>query len=199
MKKESLDAARSSFMTEWLSIERMPFEVDFKEIERAVGLLVGAQRIGSSGCGHSGIACQHFAHLMCCIEKSARFISPSEAVHGATGFLQKGDVMLFVSRGGKTSELLPIMEICHRKEVKIISLTENISSPLALGSDVVVKMSIKRETDKFDCQGTTSFTVTNMLFHSIQSAMIEELDYKNEQFALIHPSGAVGIRLNQGR
>ena len=53
----------------------------------------GIGRIGAAGCGHSGIICQHFAHLMCCIERPARFISPAEAVHGATGFLQKGDVI----------------------------------------------------------------------------------------------------------
>mgnify|MGYP003456181982 CR=1 FL=1 len=48
--------------------------------------------------------------------------------HGATGYLQKGDVMIFASRGGKTKELLPIVDICKAKGVKIITVTENLFS-----------------------------------------------------------------------
>ena len=34
------------------------------------------------------------------------------------------------------------------------------------------------------------------LFHALQAAVIEETGYQAEQFALIHPGGAVGERLN---
>jgi D-arabinose 5-phosphate isomerase GutQ len=37
----------------------------------------------------------------------------------------------------------------------------------------------------------------NALFDALQSALIEEIDYRNERFALVHPGGAVGERLNQ--
>ena len=169
---------------------------DEKAFSEAVELLKNAPRIGASGCGHSGIMCQHFAHLMCCIELPARFISPAEAVHGAMGFLQKDDVMVFASRGGKTKELLPILDICKSKGVKVITVTENLESPLALGADVVIKQHVNRETDKYNSQGTTSSTALCMIFHALQTALIEETDYKNEQFAVIHPGGAVGARLN---
>lgn len=163
---------------------------------QAVDLLSHAERIAASGCGHSGIACQHFAHLMCCIERPARFISPSEAVHGALGFVQKGDVMLLASRGGNTQELLPILEICNKKGVSTIAVTENMESSLAKGARVVLQMRINREVDKYNSQGTTSFTMLNVLFDSLQAAIIEKTGYQNKQFALIHPGGAVGQRLN---
>jgi D-arabinose 5-phosphate isomerase GutQ len=137
------------------------------------------------------------AHLMCCIERPARFISPAEAVHGASGFLQKDDVMIFASRGGKTGELLPIMAICKKKGVKTITITANADSPLAKDSDVVLIQHVNRETDKYNAQGTTSTTALCMIFHSLQAALIEETGYREEQFGLIHPGGAVGERLNQ--
>ena len=105
--------------------------------------------------------------------------------------------MLFASRGGKTKELLPILDICKQKGVYIISVTENLESPLALGADVVLKQHVNRETDKYNCQGTTSSTALCMIFHALQTALMEETDYQNEQFALIHPGGAVGERLNK--
>ena len=197
MKKESLEAARAAYEIEYECIKGMLEYFDNGAFSQAVTLLKEAERIGASGCGHSGIICQHFVHLMNCIEQPAKFISPAEAVHGGTGFLKKGDVIVLASRGGKTAELLPIMEICKRKGVKIITITENLESPLALGADVVLKQYVNRETDKYNAQGTTSSTALCMIFHSLQTALIEETDYQNEQFALIHPGGAVGERLNK--
>ena len=197
MKKEALEAAKAAYEIEAECIKAMLDYFDDEAFSKAVALLKNAPRIGTTGCGHSGIICQHFAHLMCCIERPARFISPAEAVHGATGFLQEGDVCVFASRGGKTKELLPILDICKHKGVKIISVTENMDSPLAQAADVVLKQYVNRETDKYNAQGTTSTTALCMIFHALQAALIEETDYKNEQFALIHPGGAVGERLNQ--
>lgn len=196
MRQEAINAAKAAYDIEAACITEMKTYFDEKQFAEAVKLLAGAQRIGTTGCGHSGIICQHMAHLMCCIERPARFISPAEAVHGATGFLKKGDVMIFASRGGKTKELLPILDICKAKGVTVISVTENMESPLAEQSDVVLKQHVNRETDKYNAQGTTSTTALCMIFHALQAALIEETGYQQEQFALIHPGGAVGERLN---
>ena len=197
MKSEALSAAKKAFEIEYECIKEMQNYFDDDAYSKAVELLKNAERIGASGCGHSGILCQHFAHLMCCIEQPAKFVSPAEAVHGGMGFMQKGDVMVFASRGGKTKELLPILDICKAKGVNVIAITENLDSPLALGADVVLKQYVNRETDKYNCQGTTSSTALCMIFHALQTALLEETDYQNEQFALIHPGGAVGERLNK--
>lgn len=197
ISNKAMEAARAAYDIEEACIREMKEYFDEESFSKAVELLGGAVRIGASGCGHSGIICQHFAHLMCCIERPARFISPAEAVHGATGFLQAGDVMVLASRGGSTKELFPIMDICHAKGVKIITVTENMESPLAKGADVVLKQHVNRETDKYNMQGTTSTTALCMIFHALQSALVEETDYHAEQFALIHPGGAVGERLNK--
>ena len=197
MREEALQAARNAYDIEEACIREMKEYFDEDAFSKAVELLAKAPRIGASGCGHSGIACRHFAHLMCCIERPARFLSPAEALHGASGFLQKGDVMLFASRGGKTKELIPMAQICAAKGVSIITVTENTDSELARCADVVIRQYINRETDKYNSQGTTSTTSLCMIFHALQAALIEETDYRQEQFALIHPGGAVGERLNR--
>ena len=194
--KNAWRAAQDAFLIEANAVENALSAIPEKSFMRAVDVLAKAERIAAAGCGHSGIVCQHFAHLMCCIERPARFISPAEAVHGATGFLKKCDVMVFASRGGKTKELLPILDICKKKEVTVISVTENLASPLAEGADIVIPMAVTRETDRYNSQGTTSTTVLSVIFDALQTALIEVTGYKNEQFALIHPGGAVGERLN---
>ena len=195
--QETLFAAgRKAYEIEQDAVGKALAAVDETAFLNAVIALSGAPRIAASGCGHSGIACMHFAHLMCCIERPARFLSPSEATHGASGYLQAGDVLLLASRGGKTEELLPLLHIAKAKGARVITVTENEASPLAQGADIVLKMAVTRETDRFNSQGTTSFTVQCVLFHALQAAMIEQTEYRNEQFKLIHPGGAVGKRLN---
>ncbi|MBR6471647.1 MAG: SIS domain-containing protein [Victivallales bacterium] len=193
---QALQAARDAYQIEAACIREMLEYFDDASFSRAVELLAGAPRIGATGCGHSGILCQHFAHLMCCIERPARFISPAEAIHGATGFLQPGDVMVMASRGGKTKELFQIAEICRHRDVPIITITENLESPLAKASAVVLKQHVNRETDKWNAQGTTSSTSLAVIFHALQAALIEMTGFQAGQFAVIHPGGAVGERLN---
>lgn len=196
MMNEIVNNALTAFDTEAESLIATKNAIDPKEFARAVEALAKAERIGAAGCGHTGIACQHFAHLMCCIERPARFISPAEAVHGALGYMQKGDVILLASRGGKTDELLPIADVCRGKGVTVIGVTENLKSPLAEKSDIVLAMSVTRECDKYNCQGTTSFAVTSAIFDALQCAVLDYTGFQNEKFAVIHPGGAVGKRLN---
>ena len=194
--ENALNQAYDAFKIEAEALLETAKVLDREEMRRAVEALAKAERIGASGCGHSGIACRHFAHLMSCAERPARFISPADAVHGALGYMKKGDVMLLVSRGGKTDELLTILDVCKTKGVTVISVTENLDSPMGQQSDIILRMKVTKECDKYNCQGTTSFAVTNAIFDALQAALIEYTGYQKMDFALIHPGGAVGKRLN---
>lgn len=196
MKQDVLERAMLSFQIESESLLKTAEVLDRGEFARAVDALAKAERIGASGCGHTGIACRHFAHLMCCIERPARFISPAEAVHGGLGYLKQGDVLLLASRGGKTDELMPIADVAKQKGVTLIGVTENTASPLAELSDIVLAIAVTRECDIHNCQGTTSFAVTSAVFDALQAAVLEETGFERDDFALIHPGGAVGKRLN---
>ncbi|MBE7081775.1 MAG: SIS domain-containing protein [Clostridiales bacterium] len=197
MKKETLEWVKNAYKTEAECITEMLNYLDEEEFAKAIEILISAERIGTTGCGHSGIIMQHLSHLLCCIDQPAKFVSPAEAVHGGTGYFKKGDAMVFASRGGKTKELLPILDICKKKGVKVISITENLDSPLALGADVVIKQYVNKECDRYNAQGTTSTTSLCMISHAIQTAILEETNFQIEQFAVTHPGGAVGERLNE--
>ena len=125
LNEETLSRVRDVYSIESECVRDMERHFDPEAFSKAVGILKSARCIGTSGCGHSGIICRHFSHLLCCIELSAKFISPAEAIHGGMGFLHEGDAIVFASRGGKTKELFPIADICRSKGVKIITVTEN--------------------------------------------------------------------------
>lgn len=197
MKEQSLKMAIQSLEIESRTILSIATYLDIEAFKKAVSVLISCKKIITCGSGSSGIAAKKFAHTLCCIERDAFFMSPSEAVHGGLGGLKKEDVMVMVSRGGKTAELLPIIDVCNKKEATLIAITENLDSPLAKKANIVVPLKIEKETDKYNVMATSSFVATIALFDAMIVAMMEETDYKLEQFALIHPGGAVGEKLQK--
>jgi len=196
MKKESYARAMRSFEIEADALKATLGAQRRDVFEKAVDALCRAERIAASGCGHSGIACMHFAHSMCCVERPARFLSPAEAVHGAMGYVQKNDVVVLASRGGKTDELIPLIGIGKQKGATVISITENLESPMGREADIALAMAAPKESDRYNTQGTASFVALAGLFDALQVAVMEEMGYQREQFALVHPGGAVGKWLN---
>ncbi|WP_298649920.1 SIS domain-containing protein [uncultured Proteiniphilum sp.] len=179
---------------ESLRIERDAISdiIDYLDIERfyeAVTVLSTCSKIITC-------AAKNVSHSLCCIERNAQFLSPAEAVHGGLGCIKRGDAVVMVSRGGKTAELLPIIDVCNKKEAILIGITENLNSPLSEKSQIVVPMKIRRESDPLNIMATSSFVVTVAIFDAMLSAIMEQTGYKIEQFALIHPGGAVGKKLN---
>ena len=166
--------------------------------DSVVEALMSARNACASGCGHSGYVLEHFVHLLCCANIPARFISTNDALHGEMGFVGPGTVMVFASRGGKTPELLPIMDVARKRGAKLITVTENTASPLALEADIVLPVDITREIDPLNTQGTTSFTVFSVLFDALQCEIMRRSGETESDFGLIHPGGAVGERLNKG-
>lgn len=196
MKNQSLEDARESIRIESAAVEGMAGVVDLPEFSAAVEMLASGGRIATCASGHSGIAAKKFAHSLCCIERGAVFVPPCEAVHGGLGTLNSGDVMVMVSRGGKTAELMPILDVIKKRSVRLISITEKSDSPLAQAADIVLPLIIDRESDPLNIMATSSFFATVALFDSILAALITETGYTKEQFGVIHPGGAVGADLN---
>lgn len=171
------------------------FDVD--SFAKAVDALSGNGRIMTCASGTSGIAAKKFAHSLCCIERAAMFMPPCEAVHGGLGALREGDVMVMVSRGGKTSELMPIIPVVAARGATLIAIIENMDSPLAKAADIILPLKIEQESDKYNVMATSSFIATIVLFDALLCAIMEEIDYQREQFGIIHPGGAVGEMLKK--
>lgn len=195
--RKSIEMARQSLEIEANAVKDVLDKMDWVAFQKATEALSKCDKIITCASGSSGIAAKKFAHTLCCIERPAQFLPPCEAMHGGLGAVQKGNVVVLVSRGGKTAELLPVLDVSIKKGATVIGVTENMDSPIAKQSDIVLPMHIEKESDKYNVQATSSYIATIALFDALICAVMEETDYKKEQFALIHPGGAVGERLNK--
>lgn len=195
MKPETFAYMKRSVKMEIETLTALLDTMDPAAYEKAVELLKASALTVTSACGSSGFAAKKFAHALCCIEFPAKFVPPAEAVHGGMGVLKEGNVLLLVSKGGKSEELLPLAEIAKKKNAHLIVVTANANAALSTIADVVLLLPPLPESDRYGVMSTTSFASTMSIFNALMVALMEETDYPLSDFALIHPGGAVGKKI----
>ena len=177
-------------------LARMYDYLDPRTFSQCVAMLAGCRRrIVTSGCGTSGLAARKVAHSLSCIERPSFFLPPSDAVHGALGSVQTGDIAVLISKGGNTGEITALLPALATKGVKVIAVTEEPLSTLGLAADLVIPVKVQREADEFNMLATTSTLAVVAYFDAVCVALMHETGYTKDQFAVIHPGGAVGERL----
>jgi KpsF/GutQ family protein len=188
--------ARRVWETEAASVRDLSRVVDPAAFARCVQVLAGCRgKILTAGCGTSMAAARKIAHSLCCIERPAAFLSPGDAVHGGLGLVQRADVVIAISKGGGTREILNLLPAIQAKRAFLIGVTEKEDSMLARHSDLLVRVKVAREPDVFNMLATASTLAVIALFDAVCIALMQATGYTKKQFALIHPGGAVGDRL----
>lgn len=196
MKQSTLEWMRRSVDMERRTLERLYEMLDGEALGKAIDILAQSTLTVTSACGSSGFAAQKFAHALCCVECPAKFVAPSEAVHGGLGALQKGNALVLVSKGGKTDELLPLVAVAKKKQANIIVVTAHGEAQLGQLADVVLLLPDMPESDRYGVMSTTSFASNMAIFNALMVGLMEEKDYPLSDFALIHSGGAVGKQIN---
>ncbi len=197
--KAILESTTRTLNLEAQGIEALADRIPQEAMVKAVRILGDCKgRIIVAGCGTSGAAGKKIVHSLCCIERSATFLVPSDAVHGSLGVLQKDDVLILISKGGNTKEIINLIPAGKTKGAYLIGVTENSDSVLAKQSDLVLPVSVDREPCPFNMLATASTMAVVATFDAICIALMTYTGYTREQFAVIHPGGAVGDRLLSG-
>jgi KpsF/GutQ family protein len=194
--KEIIGEVVRTLAIESRSIDALTRDLDMDAVLRVADALANCKgRIVLSACGTSAMAAKKIAHSLCCIERPALFLTPSDAVHGALGVLQSGDVYILISKGGNTGELTRLIPACKAKGALLIGVSENPDSTIAREADIFLKIKVEAEPCRFNMLATASTLAVIATFDAICIALMQMTGYTREQFAVIHPAGAVGDRL----
>ncbi len=200
MKREEIwGIARHVWKTGAEALTNLEKTVDSAAFVSAVKLIASTKgRIITAGVGTSGTAAKKIAHSLSCVDCPSFFLDPGDAVHGALGSVQKNDVAILISKGGGTREILNIISALETRNVSIIGVTEESESILARHSSLPLIIRVVKEADEFNMLATTSTMAVIAVFDAICIALMPYTGYTREQFAIIHPGGAVGQRLSAG-
>ncbi len=169
------------------------------EFAAAIRLLAHAKgRVIIAGIGKSGLIGRKIAATLTSTGTPATFLHPVESVHGDLGIIGEHDVAILLSKSGETAELLPLLEPLRREGVGIIAITGNPQSSLARHADVALDGWVSEEACPHDLAPTTSTTVALALGDAIAVALLEVKGFRREDFARLHPGGALGKKLLTG-
>jgi arabinose-5-phosphate isomerase len=163
---------------------------------RAVELIASCDgRVIVAGVGKSGLIGRKIAATLTSTGTPAMFLHPVESVHGDLGIVGPTDVAILLSKSGETAELLPLLEQLERFGVKTVALTGNVDSSLGRHADVVLDAWVREEACPHDLAPTTSTTAALALGDALAVALLELKGFGREDFARLHPGGALGRKL----
>lgn len=190
-----IDSAKKVLQVEAEAILALIDRID-ADFERAVEMVLSCQgRVVITGMGKSGLICQKIAATMASTGTPALFIHPAEGIHGDLGMMAKGDVVIAVSNSGETEEITRILPIIKRMGLPLVTMSGNPGSTLAKAGDVFLDISISEEACPLGLAPTASTTATLAMGDALAVALLLRRGFKEEDFALFHPGGALGKRL----
>ena len=162
----------------------------------AVELIAASKgRVIVAGVGKSGLIGRKIAATMTSTGTPATFLHPTESVHGDLGIVSNSDVAILISKSGETEEMLPLLEQLKRLGVRTVAITGEGESTLARHADVWLDASVREEACPHDLAPTTSTTVTLAIGDALAVTLLEVKGFRREDFARLHPGGALGKRL----
>jgi arabinose-5-phosphate isomerase len=163
---------------------------------RAIELLAAAKgRVIVSGVGKSGLIARKIAATFTSTGTPAAFLHPVDSLHGDLGIVGRDDVAVVLSKSGNSDELFGLVSQLKRLGVPIIALTSDADSPLGRQASVVLDASVTEEACPETLAPTASTTVALALGDALAVTLLEVKGFRREDFAALHPGGALGRKL----
>lgn len=169
--------------------------------QHAVDLILAMQnrttqgRVIVSGLGKSGHIARKIAATLASTGTPAYFVHAAEAVHGDLGMITHDDVLIALSNSGENEELLTIVPLVKRQGGRLIAITGNAASTLALAADVHLDARVDQEACPLNLAPTASTTAALALGDALAVALLDARGFRAEDFARSHPGGALGRKL----
>ena len=162
----------------------------------AVELLHARQgKVVFTGVGTSGIIARKVAATMTSTGTPAMFLHPGDAVHGSLGLVAQGDVMIAISYGGETDELLALLPALRDRQVPLVAIVGNMTSTLARAAAVALDAQVSQEACPLGLAPTASTAVALAIGDALALALLEKQDVTPDRFARNHPGGRLGRQL----
>lgn len=193
-----VEKARRVIDLELAEVQRLRDRVG-DSFPRAIELLMRTvdqrNKIVVVGVGKSGHIGEKIAATLTSTGSPAVVLNSLNALHGDLGVVADGDVILALSYSGETEELINILPALARFDVKIIAITGNARSFLAVNADVHLDVRVEREACPMNLAPTSSTTAMLVLGDALAMVLLEARGFKEDDFARFHPGGKLGRTL----
>ncbi|MFL5369434.1 MAG: SIS domain-containing protein [Myxococcales bacterium] len=194
----SVDAAayaRGVLRVEASAIEQLCARIDGAFSDAVARILDCDDRAVVTGMGKAGFIAQKISATFASTGTPSLFLHPAEALHGDLGRVVPGDLVIALSNSGETEEILRLLPALKRLGTPIIALTGGHRSSLAHAADIVLEIGPVPEACPLGLAPTASTAALLALGDALAMTVLHRRGFSPEQFAELHPAGALGRRL----
>jgi arabinose-5-phosphate isomerase len=188
------ETGRNTIEQTIVGLERMRDSLGDSFDAAVQALLDSPGKVLTLGIGKSGIAAQKVAATFRSVGLPALYLNASDSLHGDIGVVGPEDVALLFSKSGMTRELLVLLPHLRARNVTLIAVVGDPRSTLARESEVVLDTFVEREGCPLDCSPMASVTAAQTMGDALAAAVMEARGLTTEDFARLHPAGALGAR-----
>ncbi len=193
--KFDLDYARKVIATEAQAMVSVTPVVD-ESFERAAEMIYSCSgSVIVSGIGKAGLIGRKISATLASTGTPSHFLHPAEAVHGDLGRLRKNDVVIVLSYGGQTDEIVRLINLVKQLEIKLIAVTGENDSELARHSDVVLCMGKVSEVCPLGLAPSVSTACMLAIGDALAFTVMKARNFSVEDFVRFHPGGSLGSKL----
>lgn len=196
--EEMLHRAHEVIATEIEGLGRADKALDSTFCEIVDAMLATLEKGGKivvTGIGKNIHIGEKISATMASTGSTSMLLNPVQAMHGDLGMVTPSDIVLAISYSGESDEVIRLIPSLRRLGVKVIGMTGKADSTLARDSDWVYLIDCGREACPFNMAPTTSTTATLALGDALAMVLLEARGFRKENFALLHPAGAIGRAL----
>ena len=188
--------ARETIAIELAAVAKLESSIN-DDFVNAINLILSTKgRLIVAGIGKSANIANKMVATFNSTGQPAVFLHAADAIHGDLGNIQEGDVVIFISKSGNTPEVKALVPFIKNMGNKIIALTGNPKSFLAIKSDFILDVSVEKEACPNNLAPTSSTTAQLVMGDAIAVSLLACKDFTEEDFARFHPGGILGKRLN---
>ncbi len=189
---ELMESLKNALNSEWQAIRNFSDQVGQPFVDAVRFIHHCRGKILLSGIGKSGIIAQKIAATFNSIGKVSIFIHPVEAIHGDLGIIHSDDLLIVLSKSGKTEELFSLLNFVRKKGVPIVAIVGVDHSAIQTLATHSIIYHIEQEACPLHVAPTTSTTLSLAIGDAIAAGLVLLMQLKIEDFALNHPGGTIG-------
>lgn len=148
-----------------------------------------------SGIGKAGIIGQKISATLASTGTPSHFLHPAEAVHGDLGRLRKSDIVIVLSYGGETDEVIRLINLVKQLQIKLIAITGDGDSTLSRYANIVLCMGRMSEACPLGVAPSVSTTCMLAVGDALAFTVMKARNFSVEDYVRFHPGGSLGAKL----
>ncbi len=187
--KKYFDELLNMFKNSFDSIDEKKFN---ELLNDCTDTLKAGKKIILSGLGKNVPVCDKFVGTMTSLGLDARFMNTNSAVHGDLGMVQKGDLVIILTKSGATSESVYLYNLLQQRECTLWCLTFEKEGYLAQKMDKALIVELEHEGDKWNLVPNNSTTLNLIVLQMLAMRIADVMDVSLQEFKINHPGGHIG-------